>query len=1213
MHLKEIYLENFKSFGRKIRIPFLKGFTAVTGPNGSGKSNIADAILFVLGPKSSKMIRAGKLTDLIFNGGNKKQPAKYCKVSLIFDNESKLIPLDSDEVRLTRLVKISQTNPENYYSYFYVNGKPSSLSEFENLLAHARISADGYNLVQQGDINRIIQLGNIDRRRILDDIAGITKFDHDINRAEEKHGAVEANLDRIQILLEEIKNNLSRLKYDRNAAMKYKELRDELYLAKAQLAYKRKEEVELKIASLNEQIRKYESDRIELNNKLEDYQQQLVETEGELQALDDRLTEMGGKEAEELKNKIDELKITQHRATDTIDTSRDDIQSAKEEETHLRKELKTLQKELKGFDEQQDKLTKSRESVKKDIQQSEEELKKLEELRNKSSTDILELQREIVKLSKKIDTKQSEIGNISIEIDRKRGKIDRVNDILKENQEEVNRLKFEIEDITWRINEQEKKTKDSEKSINEITEEYHKKKAEERKLTRQAQDLEEATNRLNREYMKLKAQKDAAESVQKNYSRTVERILEARDRGIISGIYGTIAELAEVDKEFETALTVAAGSRMQAIVVDNDECAAKAIEYIKSEKLGRATFLPLNKMIPGRPRAKALICERNERSLGFAIDLIKFDEKYRPAFWYVFGDTVIMDDLQSARKVMGGVRLVTKAGEVIEPSGAMVGGNIGSFNLRFGAPSESDFKNISDLLRRSIEESERTSKDLHSIRDILMELEEKLSATKIDTSPVSFQLDEMKAKKAESSKKLKDLEKDFDEKVKEVKAEQAELEKLEKSLEEGNNELNDFVQNRDDKRELISKSTPQKLGNEINTLTEKLNEFRNTLRDLEGELKTTTTQIEMYITRKEEVKNNLKNLELRIIEDNKKIEDAKEIREKLNDELNTLLKVKDAMDQKHKDLREKRDNVLELKLKMENTIDQTNVKIMSHGDLILNAQTKLQTIEDTIADLDSEIQNYQEIEIIKPIPPVEDLSKKIQKNEISMEKLEPINMKAIEDYDIQAERKTKLEDEIKRLHEQQANLIEIVENLKKKKKDRLMIVFHSVNINFQDIYHVLSNGGSAELFLENEEVPFEGGLIIKARPNNKKVLRLEALSGGEKSLTALALIFSIQQYQPSPFYVLDEVDMFLDAINAENVANMVKNNSSTAQFIMISLRKVSLNKAHHVYGVTIQNNGITDIIGKINLNDLGEEGKITIQPEKEIEPIKDIDQGGIYG
>jgi chromosome segregation protein len=1157
VYLKEIYLENFKSFGRKIRIPLLTGFTAITGPNGSGKSNIADAILFVLGPKSSKMIRAGKLTDLIFNGGNKKNPAKYCKVSLIFNNETRVIPIDTDEVRLTRLVKISPSNAENYYSYFYVNGKPSSLNEFENLLAHARISADGYNLVQQGDINRIIQMGKIDRRKIMDDIAGITKFDHDINKAEDKQGAVLENLDRIQILLEEIKNNLSRLKHDRNAAVKFKELKDQMNQAKAQIAHKRKEEVELKIISYTEQIKKFEADRISLNSKLEEYQQKFVEAENTLKELDDKIAEMGGDEAEELKVKIDELRLTQYKATDTIETSRSDIQTAKEEQSVLNRELKVVKKELQNLEKRQTEAANELEEINKVIKDSEAELKKQEEHRSKSSTEILELQREIGKLNQKIDSKHDDIKDRSLELDRAKEKLERMNSVITENQEVVNKTKFEIEELTWRIKDQEKKTKEEDSIINDLTEQYHQCKSKEKKLAKQAQELEEATNRLNREYMKLKAQKDAAESVQKNYSRTVERVLEARDRGLLRGIHGTIAELAEVDKEYERALTVAAGARMQSVVVDNDENASKAIEYLKSEKLGRATFLPLNKMLTGRPRAKALMCERNSKSLGFAIDLIKFDEKYRSAFWYVFGDTVIMEDLYSARKVMGGVRLVTKSGEVIEPSGAMVGGNIGSLNLRFGAPSESDFNNISELLRKSIEESERVSKELQTVRSEMTELEDKIRESNLSTGSTGFQVDDLKAKKKELSDKLKGLEKSFNEQLKDVEVETKNLSEMEGSLADANDEVEKLIQEREDKRELITKSTPKK------------------------------------------------------------------VREQLNDELNTLLKVKDAMDQKYKDLKDKRDKLFQSRVKLESLIDTTNTKIIASGDLILKAQTNLQTVEDTIADIEAEIQNYENIELVKPIPPMDELNKTIQRLDIAMARLEPINMKAIEDYDIQLERKVNLEEEIKRLLEKQKDLLQIVESLKKKKKEKLLVVFNGVNENFIEIYNELSAGGTAELLLENEDEPFEGGLIIKAKPPNKKLARLEALSGGEKSVVSMALIFAIQQFQPSPFYVLDEVDQNLDAINAEKVANMVRNDASTAQFLMISLRKVSLNRAHHVYGVTIQNNGITDIIGKINLNELGKEGKLLIKSETEIKKpdIDDTDtdseteleRGGMYG
>ncbi len=1210
MYLKEIYLENFKSFGKKIRIPFLEGFTAVTGPNGSGKSNIADAILFVLGPKSSKMIRAGKLTDLIFNGGNKRKPAKFCKVSLFFNNESRIIPIEKDEVRLTRVVKISQTKAENYYSYFYVNGKPSSLSEFENLLAHARISADGYNLVQQGDINRITQMSNLERRRILDDIAGITKFDHDILRTEEKHAGVEANLERIQILFEEIKTNLNQLKRDRNAALEYKNLRDQLNLAKAQMAHKKKEQAELEIGSLNEQIQKFERERIEFSNKLDEYRQQLVATDNDIEDIENKIAEMGGEEAEKIKKKINDLKLTQYRATDTIDTARDDISAAKEEKSNLQREHKTINKELKKFDERKIELEKNLDNAKAETKNINEELKKLENIRDKSSTEIKSMQRELVKLNQLVEARHEKIRQLTLEVDRNREKIERMDAQIKENQEELNKIKFESDDITWRIKEQDKSHKDLKKNLDEITEKYHQKKAHERDLAKQAEALEEATTRLNREFNNLKARKDAAESMQKSYSHAVERILDARDKGELRGIHGTIAELAEVDKHLETALTVAAGARMQSVVVEDDECATKAIEYLKKEKLGRATFLPLNKMMTGRPRAKALMCVRDEKSLGFAIDLVKFDEKYRAAFWYVFGDTIIIQDLQTARKYIGGVRIVTSDGELIEPSGAMVGGMLGKVNLRFGAPTESDLKKVSELLRQAIEDSDRVSNELHAIRDELTDLEEQLRNANMSSSTSNIQVDDLKDKKTELTKKQKELTKDFEKQVKDLEAEQQNLAELEANLKDENTKLDELEKDREEKRQLISKATPQKLADEIEELNKKRNELADTSRDLDGELKTIATQVEMYTARKAEVKEKIEACEKRIISDNEKIEESKKIREKVNDELNTLLKVEAVMDQELLGLNKKRDKIIESKHKLENTIENTNTKLESFGDLILSAKTKLRSIEDTIAEYEIEIQNYADVKVEPPLPPMDELKNSIQKFEIAMAKLEPVNMKAIEDYDYQAQRKAKLDDEFKRLEEQKSNLIKIVENLKKKKKDGLLKVFSSVDENFQEIYHELSGGGTAELHLENEEQPFEGGLIIKARPNNKKELRLEALSGGEKSLTALALIFAIQQYQPSPFYLLDEVDMFLDAVNAENVANMVKNNSMTAQFIMISLRKVSLKKANHVYGVTIQNNGITDIVGKINLTDLGEKGEFKTTHTGE---LKEIDRGGMFG
>src|SRR5467141_1857136 len=272
MHLKTINMENFKSFGHKVSIPFETGFTSVTGPNGSGKSNISDAILFVLGPRSAKAIRAGKLSDLIFNGGGTgKPPAKFCWVELLFDNADRTMPIDADEVRLRRLIRMSTQKKGEYNSYFYINDRASSLNEFDALLAHARISAEGYNLVQQGDINRITAMSNLERRRILDDIAGITKFDDDIGQAEGKRKETEENLDRIRIILDEIDKQIKQLESDRDGALKYRDLNERLTTAKAQLAYKNRELIERQIVGTREQIAKHEADKGKLEAQKEEH------------------------------------------------------------------------------------------------------------------------------------------------------------------------------------------------------------------------------------------------------------------------------------------------------------------------------------------------------------------------------------------------------------------------------------------------------------------------------------------------------------------------------------------------------------------------------------------------------------------------------------------------------------------------------------------------------------------------------------------------------------------------------------------------------------------------------------------------------------------------------------------------------------------------------------------------------------------------------
>jgi chromosome segregation protein len=1209
LYLKEIQVENFKSFGRKLNIPFLQGFTAITGPNGSGKSNIADAILFVLGPKSSKAIRAGKLTDLIFNGGTtNRKPPNQCKVTLVFDNQSRTIPLDSDEVKLKRTVKISPTNPENYYSYFYVNGKTSSLSEFDNLLAHARISADGYNLVQQGDINRIIQMTNLERRKILDDIAGITKFDHDIIKAENQRGKVEENLDRINIILEEIRSILRQLKRDRNAALKYKELKDQLYLNKAQMAHKKKEFLETELKNLNNMVNSYEQERVKFQDYIETMKRKLASMEDELTETDRKIADMGGEETGEVKKKIEKLRLEQYRAIDVINTARDDIKELQEEELRLKEELSTIKKEMNRTKKSIEENKIEHEDKTNELQDINDGLKELNEVQSKSSTEIMSLQRDIAKLTKKIDTERDELSDLILERDRVQAEVERLTDTVEEAKRAVDKNNFALDDINWRLKEVQKNSKESGKELNEVLTSFQHKKAREKELIEQAAELEQTTKSIHRRYIELKAKADAAESIQKGYTNAVEKILEARDTGLLHGIHGTVAELAEVNEEYEIAMTIAAGNRMQAIIVENDEAAAQAIAFLKKQKLGRTIFLPINKMIAGRPRAKAILASKDPNAVGFAIDLVNFDEKYQSAFWYVFGDTVVIKDIDSGRKLMGGARLVTLEGDLFESSGAMVGGAIGKKGMvKFGAPSKSDIDEVAEKLQKATEHEKKISEELHILRDEIRDLEENIQKSKLEGGSATSKLEEFEAKKTEIIDARDELNKKYEDFKKLFEDQRGTLTKLEGKVSFAETEIESLTNQRENIRKTVIKSTPEKIAAQLKEYQDKREELRELTMNLDTEIKTLSTQLKFLTNNQKELSGKLETITIKIEENKGKIETSKQKREELEEELKTHLKIEESMSDQMSKLRDKRDEIFENKTKLEGEIDTAITRIETHGDLILQSKTELRRIEDGMAQIVTEIQSYDvdiKPEDLANLPNVDDLNSTIHEIEITLVKLEPVNMKAIEDYETQEKRKIKLEEELEALKEQRKNLITVVDNLKLKKKDGLMKVFDAVNENFQNIYGHLSENGTAELLLENPEDPFEGGLIIKANPGGKRVLRLEALSGGEKSLTALALIFSIQQYQPSPFYLLDEVDMFLDAINAESVARMVKHNSELAQFVMISLRKVSLKEANHVYGVTIQKNGITDIVGNINILKENEKGEL-IQPPVADEPVSD--------
>ena len=1187
MFLKEIQMENFKSFGRKISIPFLRGYTAITGPNGSGKSNIADAILFVLGPKSSKAIRAGKLTDLIWNGGKEKKGADYSQVSLLFDNSDRQIPIEADDVKLTRYIGLSPSVDGGYNSYFYINDRKSSLSEFDSLLAHARISAEGYNLVQQGDVQKIVSMSSVDRRRILDNIAGITKFDDDISQAEGKRRETEENLERIRIILDEIDKQLAQLEADREGALKYKELNGRLTTAKAQMAYKNRELIERQITGTKEQITKHEADKAKLVAQKEDLRKQLDAAVARLSELEQEMADRGGEEAKQLKEKLDTLRIERARASDGIETSNETLKQLRPESAEANKEKTKVVKETDGLAREKTNVDKRIAELEGLIEEADKDLHDVDDLASKSDAKVLGIQKQIIALNNEIDQVEEGLKGIVLEGDRTKESMQRVESEIAQLEDTRKQYQVEYDDACWQLKELRSSTKESGKSLQKLQQEFHEKRNEEAKLARQQADLQGAILSLTRQYAQLKAEADVAENLKRGYNSAVSAILETRETGAIKGIHGTVAQLAHVEPAYETAIVTSAGARMQAIIVDDDAVAAECIDYLKKRKIGRATFLPLNKMLVGKPRGKAILVAKE--CLGFAIDLCHFDEKYRDAFFYVFGDTLVVQTLDEARKWMGGVRLVTLEGELIESSGAMVGGDMEKTRIKFGAGSASELEKIAEKLREAQAEAERVANRLDELRKEILDLEDQLKDFGGKTGAVEVKASTLEAKRKEFATKLATADKDLTDRKSRFEDAKKTAKRIEEDLAKFTKAVDALKEKRDERKKAVMEATPQQISSKMKELMTRRAALAEELSGLRSKLEAMSTQTQFLEERRTELDARLSSLDDQRKEHEKRIERFQNSLGRLETEIRGLEKTETQMGKKMKDLQDARDAAYKEKTDRDADLDKVTHKIDTKEDFLLKMQTELKVQEEQLTEAER-VMTEMAVELKESrLPSLEELKKTISECDAAINALGPINLRALEDYDAQHARAVELKDEFRRLEGQRQELINLVAQLTDRKKEGLAKIFTAINENFKRVYAELSEGGEAELVLENAEDPFQAGLIVKAKPPHKKVLRLEALSGGEKSLVSMAFIFSIQEYDPSPFYMLDEIDQNLDAINAEKVARMIRRNSSTAQFVQISLRKVTLKEADHLIGATIMPGGTSEIIMRVNLADIEDE------------------------
>ena len=1154
-YIEKIEMKGFKSYGnKKVVVPLARGFTAIVGANGSGKSNIGDAVLFVLGGLSAKAMRASRISDLIFAGSKGEPPAKYAEVAMYFNNEDRGFPVDEDEVVIKRRVY-----PDGRSAY-WLNGKRATRSEIIDLLSAAMISPEGYNLVLQGDITKFIKMSPTERRLIIDEISGIAEYDSKKEKALDELKRAEENLARVDLLIREVKAQLDKLEKERNDALRYLDLKERVEKAKVTLLLGEIKRLERIIEEGSTRDREIEAEIEALSVRLKDIAKEIVAKEKELAEVERELEEKSEDGILEVTRRISDVKSK-------IEMAKKNIESAKREIEESQRRLKRAKDELKRISEE---VEKSRNAIKRWSSRREKllaDIKMLEASRNELVVKLGEIDRryslareefdkvveELEETKKNLYMKESEIEKFTEEIERARTRITQAN--LKRNalRERIEETKRAFEEKRSELSEVEGKLSKAEARLRKLEKELEEKTAKLRKL-------EPELAKAKEELIKAEAQREVRGN----------RAVEFLKKSNIPGLYGTLGELITVkDGRYALAVEVALGGNYDNVVVEDDSVAEKAIKLLKEKKLGRLTFLPLNKIKPRSMREKP--------SLGIpAMDVVSYDPRFRNAVAYALGDTLIVENMEEARSVgIGKVRMVTLGGELLERSGAITGGHYRPRGRLINT----------DEIKAKVERLEREKE----------KLEAEVNSLKAEMKGIENTLFELRMRKSELSKDLQVLQRDLERLLAEDKSLKEEIEESEKlietltaKIEEAKGEmakLRGRIERLEKKREKLRKALDNPEARELNARIREVEgqiaKLKEELSRVESKLESLGSRInEELLPRKADLEEEIEGLINRINALQANIKENEEAIKKFEAELEELKKAEENVKDELKELRERRERLKKEIAELRKEKDELSSKLQ---ELRIEANTlkiKLAQAEATLKEKRAELRHFDAklIKSIKEIPlELEALREEIERMEEEIRALEPVNMKAIEDFEVVERRYLELKSKREQVLAEKESIEEFIEEIEGQKKQVFLQTLEAIAKNFSELFAKLSPGGEARLILENPEDPFEGGLEIEAKPAGKDVKRIEAMSGGEKALTALAFVFAIQRYKPAPFYLFDEIDAHLDDANVKRVADLIKEASRESQFIVITLRDVMMANADKIIGVSMRN-GVSKVV-----------------------------------
>ncbi|MDY3016733.1 MAG: chromosome segregation protein SMC [Blautia sp.] len=1175
MYLKNIEVHGFKSFAQKINFEFHNGITGIVGPNGSGKSNVGDAVRWVLGEQSAKQLRGGNMQDVIFSGTELRKPLSFASVAITLDNSDHKLPVEFNEVTVTRRLYRSGE------SEYLINGSSCRLKDIQEMFYDTGIGKEGYSIIGQGQIDKILSGKPEDRRELFDEAAGIVKFKRRKNTTIKKLDEERQNLVRVTDILTELTRQLEPLEKQSETAKIYLAKRDELRELDVNLFLLDYEHTGKLLEELEEKLGNTES---ELEETKEAYEQTKVEyerLEQELEELNSRL--------EELKERQQQNALTRQQHEGQIQVLEEQILAGKQNSDHYRNRLETLGEELQKRTSDKEKFSEEKEELRDKLARQRQRLKE--------ETEHLEnIQAEASACAAAVEDGKNEIIEILNSRATTKGKVQRFDAMMEQLDirkaavsQRILHLKTEEEELASERKKAQSRYDSVTHSIDSMNAECIRLDGEvqklQDKLKEQSRQMEIGQTAYHREASRLESLKNITERYD-GYGNSIRRVMEQKSRE--PGIKGVVADIIHVQKDYEVAIETALGGSIQNIVTDNEQTAKRMIGFLKKNRFGRATFLPLSN-ISGRGGISQREVLGETGVIGTADTLVKADPEYNSLVQYLLGRVLVVDHIDHAiaigKKYRHSLRMVTIEGESLSPGGSMTGGAFKNNSNLLGRRREiEELENSVGLLKKDLQELQVSIGDNRSrrnvLRDAIADFQEKLRQQYVDQNTARMNLEQTDEKIANIQKSYQQIDREKEELrrqageiradhstiAKELEESQRDEKELETFIETKQKELEDWRAEEASKMKELEQIRLDEAGlsqqehylqeNLIRLLGE-MEAFQRESRELEENLKLSIEETK----RKQEGIQNLKDAVNACSSLDQELQRQRDEKQAQKEEKNTS----------HKAFFEKRDQLSE----RTSLLDKECFRLKSQAEKVEEQrETQISYMWEEYEITPNNALSYQKEELTDR----QEMKKDISRIKDEIRKLGSVNVNAIEDYKELLERHTFLSGQYEDLVQAEKTLESIIQELDEGMRRQFAEKFHDIQREFDKAFKELFGGGKGTLELSEDEDILEAGIKIISQPPGKKLQNMMQLSGGEKALTAIALLFAIQNLKPSPFCLLDEIEAALDDSNVGRFASYLRKLTKNTQFIIITHRRGTMNAADRLYGITMQEKGVSTLV-----------------------------------